>query len=418
MKLLSITDQMLVSGSHFLIGIIVARALGLAGFGIFAVAWMVVLFANSLQQAFILTPMMTFAPQKEKTAKKDYLSDLWILQIGVALIAMSVTFAFCWSSQFFSPEWNLISLTKVLPLTIFLFLIHDFLRKQFYVNENLKAALALDFLAYTPQLIFLAFSYMTNTLVLAKSLWFINAGYLIAILFNMRHTTGIDSSSTKTLKRTCSQHWQFAKWLVGKTLLQWFSGNLFIITAATLLGPAAVGAIRLAQNVMGIVNVFFIAIENYIPIQAAKIYAQQGKIALFNYLKTITLQGGILSTILVAAILLLAPLIIKILYGITDPSSILLLRGFAILSLIVFIGIPIRFAIRTLEQTKSIFIAYTLSTTFSFTCAYPIVKNWGLTGVIIGLITAQAIMQIYYLLNLKTLQNSEKTIEKKIELVN
>lgn len=288
---------------------------------------------------------------------------------------------------------------------------HDFLRKQFYVKENLKAALALNFLAYAPQLIFLAFSYMTNTLVLDKSLWYINAGYLIAILFTMRKTTGIDSSSTKTLKRTCSQHWQFAKWLVGKTLLQWFSGNLFIVTAAALLGPAAVGAIRLAQNVMGIVNVLFIAIENYIPVQAAKIYAQQGKTALFNYLKTITLQGGIISLILATSIILLATPIIQILYGITDPSSTLLLRGFAILSLIVFIGIPIRFAIRTLEQTKSIFIAYTLSTAFSFTCAYPIVKHWGLTGVIIGLITAQAIMQIYYLLNLKTLQNTKTTIK-------
>ncbi len=398
-RILPISDQMLVSGSHFIIGILLARALGLSVYGVFAVAWMVVLFANSLQQAFILIPMMTFAPQKTKEEKKTYLQHVFFLQLGIIGIATIFTLLFCQLSSHFSPEWNITHLTTVLPFTIILFLIHDFLRKQLYVKENIEVAFILDALAYFPQLLFLAFSYLTNTLTLYKSLWMINAGYLLAILFNLR--ISLKGFSMMQLREVYQQHWHFAKWLLGKTLLQWFSGNLFIVAAAALLGPVAVGAIRLAQNVMGVVNVFFIAIENYIPIQAAKLYAQEGKAALFHYLKKITWQGGILASFLVAVICTFSAQIILHLYGLSDVESIFLLRGFALLSLVVFIGIPLRFAIRTLEQTQSIFIAYVFSTAFSFCCAYPMVKYWGLWGVISGLIIAQIIMQVWYIVHLR-----------------
>jgi len=398
-RFLPIGDQMLVSGSHFIIGVLLARALGLGVYGVFAVAWMLVLFANSLQQAFILIPMMTFAPQQTKTERQTYLQHVFFLQFGIIAFASIATLLFCKLSCYFSPEWNLTNLTTVLPFTIILFLIHDFLRKQYYVNENIEAAFALDVFAYFPQLILLAFSYWTNTLNLYQSLWIINAGYLLAILLKMR--ISLEFFSMNDLREVYQQHWHFAKWLLGKTLLQWFSGNLFIVAAAALLGPVAVGAIRLAQNVMGVVNVFFIAIENYIPIQAAKLYAKDGKVALFQYLKKITLQGGLLASFLVAFICLFSAQIILHLYGLSDAESIFLLRGFALLSLVVFIGIPLRFAIRTLEQTQSIFIAYIFSTTFSFCCAYPMVKHWGLWGVISGLIIAQIIMQVWYIYHLK-----------------
>ena len=52
-------DQILVSASNFITGIILVRGLGLVEFGKFTVAYVVLLLANSVQLSFISSPMIT-----------------------------------------------------------------------------------------------------------------------------------------------------------------------------------------------------------------------------------------------------------------------------------------------------------------------------------------------------------------------
>ena len=62
--ILALTDQAVVSGSNFLIGIVLARVLGIDDYGLFVLLWMMVLFGKSINQAFVTRPMMTLAPKK------------------------------------------------------------------------------------------------------------------------------------------------------------------------------------------------------------------------------------------------------------------------------------------------------------------------------------------------------------------
>ena len=55
----TVVDQILVSGSNFLTGIILVRGLGLVSFGKFTVAYVILLLANSIQLSFISSPMIT-----------------------------------------------------------------------------------------------------------------------------------------------------------------------------------------------------------------------------------------------------------------------------------------------------------------------------------------------------------------------
>ena len=60
----ALADQAMVSGVYFLTGILLARYLGLEEFGRFTLAWMAVLFANSIQHAMIIAPMMSIGPKQ------------------------------------------------------------------------------------------------------------------------------------------------------------------------------------------------------------------------------------------------------------------------------------------------------------------------------------------------------------------
>jgi O-antigen/teichoic acid export membrane protein len=69
------------------------------------------------------------------------------------------------------------------------------------------------------------------------------------------------------------------------------------------------------------------------------------------------------------------------------------LRLFALLYVLIFIGGPLRAGLQALEFTVPIFWSYLAMTTCAFAFAIPMAKWLGLTGVMIGLIGIQILFQ-------------------------
>jgi O-antigen/teichoic acid export membrane protein len=205
----------------------------------------------------------------------------------------------------------------------------------------------------------------------------------------------------KKIKAVILEHWDFSKWLTATALLQWFSGNLFIIAAGAILGPRAVGATRMAQNIVGITHVLFLAMENIIPVRAAGFQRDGGTEKMFGYLWKFTLQMGMITLTLLGLISIFSKQIILSFYGSEFVEYQYLLVAFCILYVIIFIGYPLRYAIRTLERTRLIFVSFIASSIFSVLTAYPIIKTFGLTGVIIGLMLTQLITLGIYIFSLR-----------------
>ena len=196
--------------------------------------------------------------------------------------------------------------------------------------------------------------------------------------------------------------WNYSGWLIGTSLLQWFSGNFFIVTAGGILGPVSVGAIRMAQNIIGVLNILFLAMENFIPTNAAKIYHEKGLKNLYAYLRQVMLLAGAATFMLILCIVVFSSQIIDFLYGHDYIKYENVLFGFALLYLFVFTGLLLRFFIRTVEKNRDIFISYDLSAGFSLILAAPMVSTFGMAGVFAGLIVTQIIVQVWYLYSLKS----------------
>jgi O-antigen/teichoic acid export membrane protein len=113
------------------------------------------------------------------------------------------------------------------------------------------------------------------------------------------------------------------------------------------------------------------------------------------------MQMGIITFTLLALIAIFSKQIILAFYGSEFVDYRFMLIGFCILYVIIFLGYPLRYAIRTLENTKLIFISFIASSAFSILTAYPIIKAFGLTGVIIGLMLTQLITLGIYLYSLR-----------------
>lgn len=391
-KSLAFFDQALVSGSNFLLGILLVRGIGLKEYGVYALLWMGVFFALGINQAFITKPLLSIAPALEKNQQDRYLQDLKLLQIALGLLGLflGMLLYFC-SSYFFDPSVS--ALLPAISGIIFCQLQHDFHRKINFLQNKFFQVLLLDGLLYGGQLFLVIGLSLKGQLSLSNTLQGLLILHLIATLWG---SIAVPLKQAQNIKDVLIRHFHFSKWLLGTSLLQWLSGNYFIIVGASILGTTAIGAIRMVQNIMGLCHVLFLTMENIIPIEAARQYHLEGENALTRYLADITWKTGLAFGLLLLALAFFSSPLLQALYGSAAVEYTYIMLAYVVLYALVFIGHPFRFLLRTIEKTQPIFVAYVLGSIFSMLFAKILLTSFAMNGLLFGLIATQFITVLTY----------------------
>lgn len=392
-KLLVLFDQGIVSGSNFIIGILIARFLGIEQFGVYGFIFLIYLFCLGLQQAFFVMPLYSLGPTYSPEKKKPYLNSLLIIQAVFALFFSALCFlALTFIPISISPKIQ--ELSGLIALIALFVLLQDFIRRLFLFQKRFKSLILLDSMAYILQIILISLIYVFDEFTLETCMRVICFSLLISVMFGFYKIRKLEFKQC-ILRESLSKHWNFSKWLLARAILTYSSGNFFIIAAGTILGPVAIGAIKMGQNLHGVMNVVFLAIENHVPIVSANLYQQKGKLALYNYLKQMTLKSLLICSGLGLMVLICSTWLITNLYGSDYQEYAYVLIWFAIINLLVCISMPFRFALRTFERTQSLFFATALSALFGLLLAYPLIENFQMNGLLFGLIMSQLIMILY-----------------------
>ncbi len=393
-KAIVLGDQVMVSASNFLLGILLVRWMGLSDYGVFALLWMGVLFALGINQAWVTKPLLSIAPKMEKNQVASYLVNLHLVQCLTSIVFLLLgALLYGMAHWFFDAAiWPLIPLTSALA---FCQLQHDFYRKTSLVKQQFLRVFCLDGIFYGGQILGIIALYYFGNLQLVSVLAVLVGVNLISVI------VGAFGISWQGVNRTALlnifvRHFHFSKWLLGTSVLQWLSGNYFIIVGASILGTKSVGAIRLVQNVMGLCHILFLTMENLIPIEAAKQYHLAGENALTLYLRKMTYHLGAGFACLLFLIAYFAPEILQLIYGPTAVEHAYIVAAYVGLYFLVFLGHPFRFFMRTIEQTAPIFVAYVLSAIFSLITAKGFVTYYGMHGLLLGLIATQLISLMTY----------------------
>jgi O-antigen/teichoic acid export membrane protein len=197
----------------------------------------------------------------------------------------------------------------------------------------------------------------------------------------------------KWISSVLRRHWKISRWLSGAALLQWTSGNLFVLAAPIYYGAAAVGALRASQNLMGVTHVWFQGLDNVVPVETARRLRQGGVRSMLAYTRSVLLKWGGL-TLLFAIVVAVAPgFWLRLVYGPQMVQYGYILRLYALLYVIMFVGAPLRAGLQALEFTVPIFWSYLAMTAFAFAFAVPAAKWLGLNGTMLGMIGAQILFQ-------------------------
>ncbi|MEE8274897.1 MAG: MATE family efflux transporter [Alphaproteobacteria bacterium] len=396
----ALADQALVSGTNFLTGILLARFLGLEEFGRFTLAWMAVQFVNSIQFALVSAPMMTIGPKQSAGDTPAYYGAVVVQQVAFAALSFAVLWAGAQASIAAFPGWRAAGLALPLACALLAFQMQDFLRRYFFTRGRAAAAFANDALRYLAQLAALVVIFAAVGLDARGALWVIAACAAAATALGFA-TMGPLAWRRGTLATVTARHWNFARWLTASAAMHWLAGNLFIIAAGAFLGAASVGALRAAQNLMGITHILFQGLENVVPRRAAQRFHEDGKAALVRYLRSVA-SMNLLATAAVAFAAAAAPVFwLELLYGAQFVEFGPVVQWYALIYVVIALTLPLRVGLRTLEDTKPIFVSNLCSLGFSVLVCYWFVNMFGVFGALYGTFIMYAITQLVLWIGLR-----------------
>lgn len=395
-KLLPLMDQMMVSATNFLMGIFIARLMGVEVYGRFALYWMVFLFLRGLGNAFIGLPAQVLsntAKNKEAYlhANNRLASIITLMLVFVLYIVFYIYFINC-SPVFGYGFW-------LFPLVIALFLKHEMNRKFLYASQLPLKVFLIDFTTYFLQLPLIVLLYYWGKMDLnAVLLTLTICGLLGQVVFALIKP---GSENIEKVKMPVKENWMYGRFLIFTAVLQWFSGNIILVVSGGIIGVGAVGVIRVLQNIMGVLHVLFLTLENVIPVKASFLLNNHGRKYMFNYFKKVALVTGSIYGIILLTIKIFGSHILTFLYGESYQQYTYLLDLFVLVYIFIFIGTLAQIMIKTMQLNHGIFLAYLLTVLVATTASTPILNHFGIAGVIIGFGILQLTALSVYLFTLK-----------------
>lgn len=396
-KFFVLADQVVVSAAAFATNLLLAKALGLQQFGIFSLVGLIQFFCLSISMGITTQVYQVVYPTKSIEEQKKYTTNLFYILLVCLIGFLALGILFFATTQFYFYEYKATILVSI--FSTLLFLLQDFIRKVLLTQLLFKKAFIIDVITNIAQLGILLILWIMNLLTLNIAIVIVGATFIPSIILGLFWI-----KPTKLVKRDLLQIWREQKtktgWLLMSNLLQWGTGYFFVIAASWWVGAAALGALRLAQYIFGLLNVVLQAFENYVLPKASASSSNNPS----AYLKVIARKMLLFMLPILVTLAIFGKQILVLAGGKECEPFAYVMYGMSAIYLLITIGYPVRIGIRSQQLNQQYFKGYILSMIFSVTTVYWLLHNFQLIGVLAGLFIIQCITIGYWMMVLQKRQ--------------
>ena len=387
----TILDQIIVSGGNFFITIILARQLDEELFGVYSLIWLMVISVAAILQALFIAPLLSICPKLNEMESERFVTLILAELLLMLLLMCSILFIVTLVSAHFEYDAFSVSVTYYLMLAAPYFL-YDYIRRRLMVQDKNISLLWLDIFSYLMIIIGLMFlldGEIFNAVIVISIVFTISSIFMLARF-------GLKLEVLKKSPRKCAyllkKQWKFTKWLLGSAFLQFINGNALTIISGAIISISQVGYIRMAQNIVGMINPIYLFLDNHAQLYLARISYKEGVKSCEQMYRKLAVACMLVLFLMLAAIYVFSEQLISILYGKQDD----IISDYLILMLVVSFVTGANFLERLLakvqENTKVIFRSYFYSSIVACIVIYPLSDRFGGAGVIYAIITAQLVM--------------------------
>jgi O-antigen/teichoic acid export membrane protein len=369
-------DQGVASASNFVVGIVVARISGPTGLGAFALAYTIWILLTMLYRAVVTEPMVIMGDMRRDD--KDEIVRQGVAAVVVGALAACVVAAVGTTCLIVGQHTFGVGLLALAPWVLALNL-QDYWRQLGFMQATPKKSLHND-------LVFNAVQAMAFGAILLVGLHSVFAvisawgvGAAVAALF------GLWQFSVRPTLRGggafLQSRWPTSRWLASERTANWGAGQLYLIVAGALLGPAALGGLKAAQGlVAGPANVVINGSGSFGLPEASRHFSERGWVGMARISRIVT--GAVVAAAAACgvAVLILAPTLLRLLYGADFVAYAPAARIFAVsLTIYAFCMGPI-LNLTTTRQVRPLFLLQVGRLAFSVAGVCVLSTAFGVTG--------------------------------------
>jgi O-antigen/teichoic acid export membrane protein len=389
----ALADQGIVSGANFLTAVLLARYLGVDGYGVYTLGWLVLVFVGSIHAPLIIASMMTIGPTHSGEDAPGYYGAVIVQNLVVSVVGTMLVSIGVYLSAWLLSDWGIERLLWPLATATFAALWQDFFRRYFFTRDRPAAAFTIDAIRYIGQIVvlFVLFQLFPNALDSTRAMWITAATAAVPVLicpFIMGNVTW----SWHATRIVAMRHYRSSKWGTASAPLESLSEFAFFFAAGSIVGSAAVGAVRATQNIVGIAHIMFHGLLNVVRVSAAKRYTQGGLPELSSYLQQVAWKSGV-ATAVICLIFAVAPTFwLRLFFGEEFIQYGALVRWWALVYSVHVFVLPLRAGLWTLETTRPIFLSRIWAVLFALAAASAVISWFGLEGVVVGILISKLII--------------------------
>ena len=385
-----ILDQLILSGSSFILTSIVAHGLGAADFGRFSIAWSFVMLMEGGMQGVFGDAVPAVAHRLPKARWPQFRSSVIILSTGLTGLLSLLLLIGGGVALVIAPDlakWFLGIATALIGMRL-----QNVLRRLCYL-DNLRALAAVSAGIYALILaltIFIWFRTAPNNPV--GPLFCLTLSSIVAGAYVLKHRRDLDTPTLSLLGWSGLRLWMTGRWLTVSAVMSWM-GNLGIIPlAGIMIGFSASGTLRAIQTlVVPMFQLNQVITSIIIPSSAKELRASPTNTGCFIALKSMVLFG-IPTMLYSTAATLYGDQVFRTLFGenllhVTNVIIAVATFGYAAES----IKSGLNIVLISAGRTKALFVAQVISLLCAFILLFCLSYSFGILGVVIAMTVANNI---------------------------
>ena len=386
-KYFALAEQVLISGSNFILYVYAARMLPKEQWGALSFALAFIHVLQGFQRAFVTVPMMTSGDKHGAFASSlRFWRQMQGWVTGGTLLLMVGFYAI---ARYWLDAWVAESILLTAALVIPWYYM-EFARRVIIMSSSMYRLLVM---AIIYALVLLTAGTVAHWLDFDRHPWVFGLAMALAAIissFSARvrlwPTLGIGRTNAGGSWGIISL-WRFGRWAAASSLA--YTGYNFAIQAilAGIAGPAALAVYTAARNLTQPVNTLVQAIDSVDIPRAGRAYANSGMPGLWHVIRRSWAWLFILALPYVALVGFFSESLLVLIYGEKYADASVPVRFWCVVMLIMILVKPLETGLYVLRRPDWLFYGRVVSAGFVLLLTPWLVMHWSVNGALVALAT-------------------------------
>ena len=383
---LAILDQGLISGSNFLVSILLARWLMPDQYGAYAVAFGIYMMLVLVYQSLVLEPMGVFGGSVFRHNLRGYVRTLVSLHIILSVCIFSALLISWAVSHHVNSGSAVTGALAGIAFASPCLMAFSLARRCFYVELSPAPAAAGAFIYSTVVLAGLYLVYQRSLLSPFVAFLLLGSGALvtgIVLMFGVRSKLS-GTGPAPSLGEAWHRHWRYGRWALAGCIAGWLPSYIYFPLLSSFTGMAESGQLKALMNLTLPFEQMKGALVMLVLPYAARVAGEDGR-AGARVLGTRLTWASIIGAVMYWAVIIpLHKPVFHLLYSDRYTDVAYLLPALALGQIFWSATFGPSLALRAMESPASVFVALAIATVGSLVIGVPATWFFGLKGAIWG----------------------------------